>query len=673
MIVKRVRANKVKGKDEHIAHLVRYITNNKDDAEVSDHKVGHIITRGFISTDLPTQVKEMKWLAAECVRSKVPINHYVLSWKEGELPSAHQCEEAVDLFVNHLGLTGCQVIAALHTDTHNRHLHIAVNRIDQETFAALEINKGFDREAAHQAIAIIEHLQGWVPEKNARFSVGPDGELINNKKQQAQKQRIPAAANDFEIRTGERSHARAAIDAANDVFKEADSWSALHRRLHGLGMKYTRVGSGAVIEFEGEVLKASTVSRLASLPKLQKKLGQFEPAGEGINEYFKHEKELYIGENRGKRRNSLRVLSECTLAPHGKGEAAGVLSIDVGLDRREVASLRRQSTARTDIRSGERSSHRIGSRGNREPTRSLNGQVSVDQLANEYQQARRLRREAKEKALADLRLVHDNEYRSMKARQSALRAELIKRRSWKGRGELRNAFSSAIKLDHDAELALLRKRQALERAAIRAQYKPWFDYEAWLVEKDQLIVVDQRRYPAIELVFLIGFEYREARPVAIAGYDTIIDKTAVHYRKKGSEEISFTDRGRHIAVYDSVDESVVLDAMRVAQAKWGVIEVNGSTEFKALCVRLAVGHGIELSNPELKSSIEAARLALIDMSVEPVLDKAIERVDSELEPVESVVLDQAHQESLQDESPDVESNDLEGSPEVSEYDDGPGF
>lgn len=665
MIVKRVRATKVKDKDEHIAHLVRYITNNKDDAEVSDHKVGHIITRGFMSTDLPTQVQEMKWLAAECVRSKVPVNHYVISWKEGELPSANQCEEAVDIFVNHMGLAGCQVIAALHTDTHNRHLHIAVNRIDQNSLSAIEINKGFDREAAHQAIALIERAQGWSPEKNARFVVDANGDLVSTKKANPKAPVVPEGARDFEVRTGEESLARAAIEVAGDVFKAVDSWASLHHQLSALGMKYKRVGSGAVIEFKGETLKASTVSRAASFQKLQKRLGDFEPSLGNGNEYFKHEKELHHRENRGYGGNRLRILSECTLASDRQGKASRVLSIDVGLDRRQIADLRRESTPRTGDRARERI---IGKSAGSQPTRSTDRPVPLNALVDQYQKARRLRQEAKEKALAELQLVHQSEWRSMKARHAALRHELIKRRSWQGRGELRNAFSAAIKLDCDAELALMRKRQAKERAGVRVQYKPWFDYEAWLSEKDQLMVIDQKRYPAIELVFLVGFEYREARPLAIDGYDTIIDKTAVHYRKKGADEISFTDRGRHIAIHDSVNESVVLDAMRVAQAKWGVIEVFGGAEFKALCVRLAVLHGIELSNEELRVSIEAARVALLEVRVEPeavVVDRVIEPVG-----IDSVVVDQA---LSNDELSDVEAEDLDNSPEASESDDGPGF
>ena len=172
MIIKRVKASKVKDKGAHIGDLIKYITNNKEEAlaagQEADWRVGVLISRGFICDDVPSQIAEMVALSSECVKSKNPVNHYVMSWKEGEHPTDAQANEAVDIFTKHLGLDGCQVIAAMHRDTENRHLHVAVNRIDPDTHQAREINNGLDIEAAHEAAALIQHKQGWTPEKNGR-------------------------------------------------------------------------------------------------------------------------------------------------------------------------------------------------------------------------------------------------------------------------------------------------------------------------------------------------------------------------------------------------------------------------------------------------------------------------------------------------------------------------
>ena len=116
--------------------------------------------RGFISDSHAAQREEMIALASEAVRSRNPVNHYIMSWREGEQPSPAQIEEAVSIFVEELGVQAHQAIYALHKDTDNLHLHIAINRVHPDTLKCVEINRGFDIEAAHRAIARIEHESG---------------------------------------------------------------------------------------------------------------------------------------------------------------------------------------------------------------------------------------------------------------------------------------------------------------------------------------------------------------------------------------------------------------------------------------------------------------------------------------------------------------------------------
>src|SRR5260370_10722926 len=99
-------------------------------------------------------------LAEEATRSGNPVNHYVMSWREGEQPTAAQVEETIAIFLHELGLDEHQVIYGLHADTHNFHLHVVVNRVHPETLKCIEINRGFDIEVVHRAVARIEHTQG---------------------------------------------------------------------------------------------------------------------------------------------------------------------------------------------------------------------------------------------------------------------------------------------------------------------------------------------------------------------------------------------------------------------------------------------------------------------------------------------------------------------------------
>ena len=80
-------------------------------------------------------IQEMESLALENTRSADPVFNCILSWRENEIPSHGQADEAVQIVLRELGLEGCQVHYALHRNTENLHMHICVNRIDPETYS----------------------------------------------------------------------------------------------------------------------------------------------------------------------------------------------------------------------------------------------------------------------------------------------------------------------------------------------------------------------------------------------------------------------------------------------------------------------------------------------------------------------------------------------------------
>ena len=276
MIVKKVPSSKVKNKSASIRDLTDYIREPHN--QNPDEKVLYANGRAFLCDDHAAQREEMVALAAESVRSKNPVNHYVISWREGEQPSPEQVEEAVSIFTEELGLREHQAIYALHKDTDNIHLHIAINRVHPETLKAVKINNGFDIEAAHKAIARIEHAQGWQREQNGRYQVLENGELGREHYDPDKPRQPDQRKRDMENRTGEKSAERVAIENGAAIIKQAQSWEQLHRELAAQGMRYEKTGSGATV-FVGDVgVKASDVDRNASLSKMQKRLGQYQPA-----------------------------------------------------------------------------------------------------------------------------------------------------------------------------------------------------------------------------------------------------------------------------------------------------------------------------------------------------------------------------------------------------------
>ena len=279
MIGKKIGARKTGTKAANVRRLTDYI---RDPSQYGE-KVLYSGSRGFLTEEHRSQQAEMIALAEEARRSPNPITHYVLSWHEGEHPTGEQVERAIDIFLDELGLTGHQCIFGVHQDTDNIHCHLAVNRVHPETGKVIKPNKGFDLEAVHRAIARIEHEQGWRREARGRYRVREDGSLVKEAEQSVGP-RISTRARDFERRTGTLSAERRAQNEAAAVIAGATSWDELHEGLARLGMRYVRKGSGAMLYVPlaggaGEQpVKASKVSRAASLKALEKRLGTYQPA-----------------------------------------------------------------------------------------------------------------------------------------------------------------------------------------------------------------------------------------------------------------------------------------------------------------------------------------------------------------------------------------------------------
>ncbi len=103
---------------------------------------------------------EMASLAFQNPRCKEPLMHIILSWREMELPSNAQVDEAVKIALKELDLQDCQAVWITHADTENRHVHIAVNRIDPETHKAIQPSGRWTHKAIQRAARKIELAQG---------------------------------------------------------------------------------------------------------------------------------------------------------------------------------------------------------------------------------------------------------------------------------------------------------------------------------------------------------------------------------------------------------------------------------------------------------------------------------------------------------------------------------
>lgn len=214
-------------------------------------------------------------LAEESTRSRMPVSHWAMSWQENEMPDYEQVLEAVNIFLERMGLKEHQTLVAAHVNTGNFHIHIVVNRTHPYTEKVIQPHRGFDIEAAHRIVAEIEHKQGWASQEHARYRIKEKGVIVRNR---LPKQVKPCPrAEDFENATGEKSAQRIAREKGHAVIQNASCWEELHAGLNAVGLRFVRKGSGAVIFVGDTAIKASSVDRIFGMSKLCKRLGEFKP------------------------------------------------------------------------------------------------------------------------------------------------------------------------------------------------------------------------------------------------------------------------------------------------------------------------------------------------------------------------------------------------------------
>ncbi|WP_300686494.1 relaxase/mobilization nuclease domain-containing protein [uncultured Bilophila sp.] len=273
MILKKLqRTNLSKTKAAMIGGLVDYVLAQKD--EEGKQKRLYAYGMNFLTTTTAAWKQEMIALSEESIKSRMPVSHWAMSWQENEIPSHEQVQEAVNIFLERMGLKGHQAIVAAHGNTGNFHIHIVVNRTHPYTEKVIQPHRGFDIEAAHRIVAEIEHKQGWASQDHARYRVNEKGEIVRNR--QLKQVKPDSRAEDFENATGEKSAQRIAQERGHAIIANARTWKDLHEGLTRAGLRFKKKGSGAVV-FVGEIeVKLSSVDRKFGFANLCKRLGEYE-------------------------------------------------------------------------------------------------------------------------------------------------------------------------------------------------------------------------------------------------------------------------------------------------------------------------------------------------------------------------------------------------------------
>mgnify|MGYP002400948297 CR=1 FL=1 len=238
-----------------------------------------------------TAADEMEQVASFS-RAQDPVYHYVLSWRTGENPSDAQAFDAVTATLTALRLHGNQWVAAVHRNTRNVHTHVAVNRVNPESYKAVPVFR--DWLVLDRTCREIEIKQGWTHDKGPhRIEVADDSEPQIVRQKRDRSDDLPATpstrARNYEAWNGRESFqtwlGKEPSERLKRELQERDpSWESLHKALATYNLEYTIKGSGAVIvdRTEPDKLhgKASHLGRFASRGKLEARLGPYQgPTG----------------------------------------------------------------------------------------------------------------------------------------------------------------------------------------------------------------------------------------------------------------------------------------------------------------------------------------------------------------------------------------------------------
>ncbi len=143
--------------DELVRYVGREDTVDPITGEVTAKAIA-IETQGVAS--LRSAATEMEAVASQCRRLRAPADyHLVISWHEHEHPTPEQAFAAGRHALAALGMESHQYVMAVHGDTANAHLHIAVNRVDPETYRAVSPFR--DYLQLDRAMREMELAQGW--------------------------------------------------------------------------------------------------------------------------------------------------------------------------------------------------------------------------------------------------------------------------------------------------------------------------------------------------------------------------------------------------------------------------------------------------------------------------------------------------------------------------------
>ncbi|WP_275099897.1 TraI/MobA(P) family conjugative relaxase [Sedimenticola hydrogenitrophicus] len=260
MIAKHVPMRSV-GKSD-FAGLVKYIVDEQGKTE----RLGNVQVTNCQAETMQAVIGEV--LATQHINTRAESDktfHLLVSFRPCETPEADTLKAIEDRICAGLGYSDHQRVSAVHHDTDNLHIHIAINKIHPV------------RNTMHEPFQSYRTLGELCQVLERDYGLERDNH-------QSKRTIAEGRAADMERHAGIDSLVGWVKRECLDEIRGAQSWAELHQVMRDNGLVLLHRANGFVIEAgDGTMAKASTVARDLSKPKLEARLGAFVPSQEQID------------------------------------------------------------------------------------------------------------------------------------------------------------------------------------------------------------------------------------------------------------------------------------------------------------------------------------------------------------------------------------------------------
>ncbi|REL39135.1 hypothetical protein DYD21_04040 [Rhodohalobacter sp. SW132] len=262
--------------------LIRYITDPE--------KQQWIDSRNLLVTRPPDVIQEMDMVANRS-RATSPVYHISVSWNPNDDPSKFDMMEVADRVLSELQMERNQTLIVSHKDTGHPHIHMAINRVDPETFKA--VDRWNDMGRVEGVLREIEKEKGWQETPGLLYGDPSKVKWKGEKLWEAeQRVRVNEALKGVGIGEPEYKTVRVmALEVKKNLY-HAKNWKSFDDILAGQGLWVESKGAGMVVTDGAMSIKASSVGRDFSRGKLEKKFG------ESLSKYEEH-RELKVDVKKG--------------------------------------------------------------------------------------------------------------------------------------------------------------------------------------------------------------------------------------------------------------------------------------------------------------------------------------------------------------------------------------